>query len=315
MAAKPLTILYIAGFGHSGSTLLDLLAGSLPGAVSCGELNTFWPRAWRGDKRCGCGATLRECPFWSQVIEGLAAPRETSEAISARRREQRLVRMRNTPALLLPALFRGRARRELARTVALRGSLYGEIARVSGATVVVDSSKSIGYGLLLRRLPGVEVRFLHLVRDAHGPAYSYLRRRPPEQTLEPGTPRPVPPARTAARWMLSQVRAALLLRAAGPYLRIRYEDLCRDPASVIARVAAFAGTTAEGFSPGAVVPSHVHTSGGNHMRFATSPLTVRFDEAWRRDLPAGARRAVTAITLPLLVVYGYISPRRARNGR
>jgi hypothetical protein len=41
------------------------------------------------------------------------------------------------------------------------------------------------------------------------------------------------------------------------------------------------------------------------MRFATGRIPIRMDDRWRAALPAAQRRRVTALTLPLLVRYGY----------
>ena len=41
------------------------------------------------------------------------------------------------------------------------------------------------------------------------------------------------------------------------------------------------------------------------MRFTTGRIRIRRDEQWRAALPPGQRRAVTALTLPLLARYGY----------
>jgi hypothetical protein len=38
MKNKNITVLYIAGDGHSGSTLLDIIIGSSPNIFSAGEL-------------------------------------------------------------------------------------------------------------------------------------------------------------------------------------------------------------------------------------------------------------------------------------
>ena len=45
------------------------------------------------------------------------------------------------------------------------------------------------------------------------------------------------------------------------------------------------------------------------MRFATGRVAIRRDERWRAGLPAAQRRAVTALTLPLLAGYGYLGGR------
>jgi hypothetical protein len=42
------------------------------------------------------------------------------------------------------------------------------------------------------------------------------------------------------------------------------------------------------------------------MRFSTGNVSIRGDERWREAMPGGHRRAVTAMTLPLLSHYGYL---------
>jgi hypothetical protein len=44
------------------------------------------------------------------------------------------------------------------------------------------------------------------------------------------------------------------------------------------------------------------------MRFTTGRIPIRLDEKWRTAMPAGQRRVVTALTLPLLSHYGYARP-------
>ena len=59
---------------------------------------------------------------------------------------------------------------------ALTDRLYQAVRKVSGASVIVDSSKHASYALLLRDLPEFEFRLVHLVRRSHGVAHSWSRR-------------------------------------------------------------------------------------------------------------------------------------------
>ena len=52
-----------------------------------------------------------------------------------------------------------------------------------------------------------------------------------------------------------------------------------------------------------------HSVSGNPMRFAAGTIPIRLDERWRTGLPGGQRRAVTALTFPLLAGYGYVRGR------
>ena len=66
-ARRGSTVLYIGGLGRSGSTLVERLAGQLPGACAVGELVHLWERGITEDERCGCGAPFHQCPFWQQA--------------------------------------------------------------------------------------------------------------------------------------------------------------------------------------------------------------------------------------------------------
>ncbi|MGH2812195.1 MAG: hypothetical protein ACRDI1_05730, partial [Actinomycetota bacterium] len=66
-ARPPVRVLYIGGAGRSGSTLLDLMLGQLPGFFAAGELKYVWDRGLLRNELCGCGSSFRECPFWTAV--------------------------------------------------------------------------------------------------------------------------------------------------------------------------------------------------------------------------------------------------------
>src|ERR1700743_2959648 len=61
------TVIYIAGSGRSGSTLLERVLGEMPGAVNVGELIDVFRRTAPLGERCGCGLPFTDCPFWSGV--------------------------------------------------------------------------------------------------------------------------------------------------------------------------------------------------------------------------------------------------------
>jgi hypothetical protein len=60
-------VLYIGGFGRSGSTLVERILGQLPGFCSAGEIVFLWQRGLIENQLCGRGATFSECDFWTRV--------------------------------------------------------------------------------------------------------------------------------------------------------------------------------------------------------------------------------------------------------
>src|SRR5918995_1530890 len=53
--ARPVKVLYVAGLGRSGSTILANTLGQVEGFFSGGELNFIWKHALIENRLCGCG--------------------------------------------------------------------------------------------------------------------------------------------------------------------------------------------------------------------------------------------------------------------
>src|SRR3712207_9509572 len=66
-------VVYIAGDGRSGSTLLSRLLHQVPGWLALGEVRYFWERGLQQDRACECGRPFSECPLWSRVADELRA--------------------------------------------------------------------------------------------------------------------------------------------------------------------------------------------------------------------------------------------------
>ena len=63
-------IIYIAGLGHSGSTILDLALGTNSSIVGLGEIYTILDKKRRDyhlGSLCSCGETGRDCSFWKEI--------------------------------------------------------------------------------------------------------------------------------------------------------------------------------------------------------------------------------------------------------
>jgi hypothetical protein len=64
------TIIYIAGYGRSGSTLLDAILGNSEQAINAGELNTIFDEVLEGNN-CSCGQSYVLCKRWSPLFSTL----------------------------------------------------------------------------------------------------------------------------------------------------------------------------------------------------------------------------------------------------
>ncbi|HWC11865.1 MAG TPA: sulfotransferase [Acidimicrobiales bacterium] len=298
-------VLYIAGTGRSGSTLLAGLLGGLDGHVAVGELRYVWSRALAEDHLCQCGARFRSCPFWTEVFGQAfggfdrARPREVAGLAG------RVDRIRHIPRLAVPALRGPAFRSDLAALEDVLRRLYTAVLTVSGGSVVVDSSKDPSYAYVLCASPSLDVSLVHLIRDSRAVAHSWTRQRVrPEIHWKTEYMRRRPPFLTARRWVEYHLVLELLERRVPRSLRVRYEDLAADPEAVVARVAGLTGGR-----PGPPPTGAAHSVAGNPVRFE-GPQPVRPDMAWVEEMAPDDRRLVTAVTAPLLARYGYLGRRR-----
>lgn len=303
-------VVFVGGLGRSGSTLIERLLGELPGVCSIGETVHMWRRALVDDEPCGCGEAFSACAFWGTV--GKAAYGgwdrvdldEVAELKAAVDRTRFLPRL--TGGTLDPSL-----REPVERYADLYARLYAGVREVSGASVVVDSSKHASLAGCLRWGSGIDLRVLHVVRDPRAVAHAWRKRVPrpeatatsPEQFM--ATYRP---PEAAAHWLAQNVAFDRMATRGVPTLRLRYEDFAEDPGARFAEVAEFLGL--------APVPAEVldgrrahltptHTVSGNPMRFRTGEIEIRADEAWREALPARDRALVAALTAPIRPRYNY----------
>ena len=310
--ASTTKVVFIAGMGRSGSTLLELLLGRMDGWVAGGELRRYWHGEAYPDWVCGCGRPLTECDFWAHVRSELRAggisPRDGSRFLDVQRTHLRL-RPAPLARLLLGARGSATAPSPLRDYQLAMAQLYRAVARAADARIVVDSSKQPPEGYLASWNPEVDLYAVHLVRDPRAVANSFSKRTENPQPDSELRFRSHPSA-TALRWDIRQALAeALLARRLGDrYMRLRYEDLVRDPAGAVRSIARLAHEPGpeEGFlANGRVEYEPNHTFSGSPFRLRREPIDIRLDESWRARMTPRQKALAAAPALPLLGRYGY----------
>jgi len=307
--ARP-AVLYLGGQARSGSTLLDRALGQVPGFCSSGEVRYLWDRGLAENQRCGCGVPFRECPFWDAVGRRAFGGWDRIDLDEVLMLQRDVDRVGAMPALTAPAVD-ARLTAKLHRYGEYLTRVFTAIRDESGAQVVVDSSMSPPHGLVLRRVTGIDLRLVHLVRDARGVAHSSMKVvERPEITDGVDYMPTYSPLRSAARWSAANLTFELLGRSV-PDLRVRYETFVRDPRGVLTAIAGHTGVTLGPEDLSFITDERVelavnHTAAGNPMRFKTGTLPLRVDEAWREGLAPRDRRLVTSVAWPMLRRYGYL---------
>jgi GT2 family glycosyltransferase len=310
---RPAKVVYIAGSGRSGSTLVERSLGAIPGWVNVGELIELFRKPTVSTELCGCGELFLDCPFWSVVGERAFGGWSQDTLDEGGRLQRRLSRQRYVPRLLTT---NGTGSSDFDKTLREYGSVYARlytaIAEVADADVVVDASKWPGQALALRRSLPFDMSLLNVVRDPRGVAYSWAKagvRRPHggerATVMATHTPR-----HTAVRWTAFQTEIAAIGHAFDSRARLRYEDFVEAPCEELRRA-----ISALGLAIGDDDLAHLHGDSidlpashgiaGNPSRFTSGKVRLRPDEAWTREFPERDRRLVTAMTLPLLSRFDY----------
>jgi hypothetical protein len=300
-------VLYIAGACRSGSTMLELILGNLPGYSSAGEVRYFWEHQAEGGWRCGCGRPLDghlldACPFWSLVIARLPAGKMDQLGNEARRFD----RTRNLPFIAAPV---GNGRKPPLSLIEGTAQLYRAIWEVSGRQVIVDSSKVPSHLYILQQIPDIDLRVLHLVRDARAVAYSWRNRQKQDLgKMQPDAPMPVyPTLKSLLVWDLENAYAASFGRRATHYAVMRYEDFVHQPTNVLQQTLSKLALdgSALPLHNGAFTGSPTHSVGGNPLRFGRTEIQIKLDNEWQESLPRSARLLQGLVAYPMLRRFGY----------
>ena len=331
-------VIYIAGDGRSGGTLLGQILNGLSDSVYAGELRNIWHEAFEQNEPCGCGEHFRRCEFWRAVVEKAFGSFDSLDVRAMLKMHRAIARERFTPMLVLmkrvPADLFGSKLRAAYEDALKR--LYGAIRAVACKNIVVDSSREVSQALLLARIPGIDLRVLHLVRDSRAVAFSNGRRKPifvDTDATRNGKLKWVSAASrklafdkdgntrilrqqgaltSALYWTWRNGWASSISRAISgrsiPYSRVRYEDLVRDPIRTIgdAMDQLLLGRPNLPMIQGTRVNLGVnHAISANPVKFNSGGVELRMDDEWRVAMPPRDRRTVTFITSRLMRQYGY----------
>jgi Sulfotransferase family len=305
-------VLFVGGYGRSGSTMLDMLLDRVPGITAVGEFRHLFGRALGDNELCSCGSTFNDCEYWRAVIDRAFPHGFDRERVD--RAMRAINRIVATPQVLHPAL----------RTPSMRAHcrVYGDaflaayraVLAVSGDSVVVDSSKYPLHGLFLASMPDVDLVAMLLVRDPRAVAHSWQRRRQrPEVHWEHREMPRHSALRSAFAWNLSNQLTERISKT-GVDLRVqRYEDLVAEPLATLEQIASFAlGRGDMGLSD-TVFDGELgklrHTIAGNPVRLGSGRIEVRADVAWETEMGRRDRAIVDMCCARQMRRYGYRSSR------
>jgi hypothetical protein len=118
---------------------------------------------------------------------------------------------------------------------------------------------------------------------------------------------------SAVSWLAWNLTSEAVVRRQDPkrVMRLRYEDFVADPLGTTTRILQLVDEDGEDgrelpFTDATTVRlTGNHTVSGNPTRYVDGVVPIREDDEWRSRMPKQQRIAVSLMTLPLLVKYGY----------
>ena len=254
-----LKVVYIAGLYHTGSTLLDMLLGSLPDVIGLGEIFKCFHDKF--EKNCSCGKTVEECEFWGSF---------------AKNNSQKL-----------------NIQNEYEKVIEKFEDLYGK------NSILVDSSKCHPFKFFAsandRKMQGldhliniddIDLKVIHIVRDVRSWSNSLLMRDAKEKnknTIFANSFRLLFRSSFArfVQWYWGHKKIINFINKNNlNHIKISYEDLAINPKKTLLDITRFLGLE---YSDSMLKPSNTssHIAVGNPMRFRESDIeNIRYDYRW-----------------------------------
>ena len=230
------SVVYIAGYGRSGSTLLDILLGVHPRVCSLGELGFLWDECETPDFGCACGAEIRDCPQWREFVRDVERVMPSGKIAN---------RSRFAEHWLLGIL--GGFGRWCSTFNDANTKLLHFLRESGDYDFVVDSSKTayrFGWRpVALHRGTGADVRIIHLVRNPRDVMRSCLKGRNSRLRRGKIGLRKLELPITIVGWLLSNIFASLNGKLLGNsrYIRVDFDDLRDHPSATLTRIGSFIG--------------------------------------------------------------------------
>jgi len=297
-----LRVIFIAGHGRSGSTILDALLAQSAGVTGTGELVNLVSGGLESGEFCACGNAVRECEFWSEVGSKWSEICGSKAVAGFRELNASLHRRRSPWNRRTIAGQRGNAAQ-------LDLGLFQAIAETCGDSTLIDSSKVPARLDALARIDGLDLRVIHLIRDPSSVAKSLSR--PLSKNRSMGVQVDLPARRqlrSAAAWAVKNLSTERIIRRHGlRSCRVRFEDLTSNPEETLNRIAAATDMDLSGsievVRSGAPI-TFGHTVAGNRVRMQ-GPVRLLHKSPKPEDAENRLGAGSALITAPLARRYGY----------
>jgi hypothetical protein len=277
-------VVFIAGTGRCGSTLLDLALSQLPNTTSVGELRYFWSRGICQNRVCGSGVPFLEDDNWKTIVKQLYGESYMEDAadfsaLEKRNRIRHMLGIKSSNKVANLQKLVNPYSDELARVLK-------EISKQFGTDIIIDSSKMPLHGLALSQIKGIDLKIIHLVRDRNAVVHSWDNSK--YDKGKGGMMKTQSIKKAAIEWVLINRWIERYLGSGTlPYLKLNYSDFTSNPVSKMKEILSFIDEDVTN-NPINKNKSFVATAtasiSGNPMRFSEGPTFIKDDVRWKTDM-------------------------------
>lgn len=291
-------IIYISGYGRSGSTVLDAVLGNHPMIFGCGELMWLFHNLAK-NSNCACGEALLDCPIWSRVAakisnkHGIKSWKEAAKISGG----NDISKLWGKPSLEYRQLW---------------GTAFQAIQEATGKEFIVDSSKSnhIGWRRLsnLRFVLQNDFKVLQLVRDPRAIMWSMSKGTNKNLARNESGTSFLRGIKGVVSWIVSNSLSEHVLKEIeSESIIVRYEDLMDLPSQSFELLGGFLQLDLQELSNKVLSEGEFdsgHGVDGNRMR-SVGKFVLRHDQSWKEQLSERTKHFVEFLAGSKMRKYGY----------
>jgi len=267
-------LVYIAGGGHSGTTIIDLLISSSEEVFTIGE-GKFYDKYIEnedGQGLCTCKERFKDCGFWKKV-------RGNIEKKDIPSKPNNVFKQIKIMILILFAPWFNKNSSNQGHDKVISSCFNAALDFKPKLQYILDSSKDPFYLFELCKNLKYEIIVIHVIRDARGYAYSYNNEKRKRLKLDIKSN-----IRSILEWILLNL---LIIRIIERFdvksYRTSYEKFCSNPQKFMNDISSLLEINFDEDYLNNIEKNEYHNLEGNNLRFSKLSK-IDEDKKWVRDL-------------------------------
>jgi len=284
-------IIYLMGAGRSGTTALATFLGNSKEVLTIGEMHQFFEHISE-KKTCSCGEPLKECSFWSKVLQKLP-----QEYLDNPNKYKNFCEQFEYHSSIPKYLFNKYSKQDIQEYTTINETIFKAIADNNPQKrYFLDSAKYIGRFLGLRKSSELNIKAIYVIRDVRGVINSFSK--------SVQTPRK--PLSTIVYWLIINSIAEFVFRTSpkGTVIKLKYEDFIENPIKEFNRLEKFLEidlTDIKEIIKNDKSFKMPHIVGGNRMK-TNKEIKFHKDIGWREKYSSATKLFYYLLSSPIMLL-------------